>query len=64
MDDSSVLPSEFLTLIKDPAPISRQKMEDNEFIRLYRGYTAEDIADWVNCHSYDDGYMIYLCFPD
>jgi hypothetical protein len=47
VEDASISPSEFLTLIEDTAHASRRKMEDNVFIRLYRGYTAEDMADWV-----------------
>ena len=48
MDNASLSPSEFLSLIEGPAPASRQKSEDNAFIRLYRGYAAQDITDWVN----------------
>ena len=48
MDNASISPSEFLALIEDPAPASRQKSEDNVFIRLYRGYAAQDITNWVN----------------
>jgi len=52
--EPTVTPSEFLSLIKDTAPILRQKMEDKVFVRLYRGYMAEDVANWV-CLIPDNG---------
>jgi hypothetical protein len=45
--EPTVPPSEFLSLIEDTAPISHQKLEDKAFVRLYRGYMAEDVTDWV-----------------
>jgi hypothetical protein len=61
VEDASISPSEFLTLIKDTAHASHQKMEDNVFIRLYRGCTAEDMANWVIFPPDNDDYtLIYL----
>ena len=34
MDNASLSPSEFLSLIEDPAPASRQKSEDQKYIYI------------------------------
>jgi hypothetical protein len=58
--EPSVLPSEFLSLIEETAPISRQKMEDKAFIRLYRGYKAENNPDWVCIFPCNGNHINYL----
>jgi len=45
--ERAILPGEFSSCLQDPPMATRSTMEDNAFIRLYRGYDARDLASWV-----------------
>jgi len=45
--ERAILPGEFCSCLQDPPIATRSTMEDNAFIRLYRGYNARDLASWV-----------------
>lgn len=43
----SVSPSEFISHMEYGSVGSRQKIEDEAFTRMYRGYDASDLDSWV-----------------
>jgi len=45
--DSGIDPSEFIHILEEDSRGSRQKNEDEAFIRLYRGYSPVHRNEWV-----------------
>ena len=52
-----IVPSEFVGMIDTVLTGPRQRIEDDAFVRLYRGYSASDLSAWVCAPSMDTGFL-------
>jgi len=51
-----IIPDEFVGMMETVLTGPRQRIEDDTFVRLYRGYSVCELATWVCAPPVDVGF--------